>query len=113
MRSLVTPWIPNGTLNVYLASKHNDLTMLDRSRMVSRIPIASFLFSRLTQSWKLEDVSTGLQYCQFHIFYQDVLVTYHGCSALGACRARGYNRGEPGAAEVFMKANEPVGEYTD
>ncbi|KAG2747331.1 kinase-like protein [Suillus brevipes Sb2] len=41
--SLVTPWIPNGTLNVYLASKHNDLTMLDRSRM-------------------LEGVSAGLRY---------------------------------------------------
>jgi serine/threonine protein kinase len=43
LRSLVTPWIPNGTLNAYLASNHNDLTMLDRSRM-------------------LEDVSAGLQY---------------------------------------------------
>ncbi|KAG1886668.1 hypothetical protein F4604DRAFT_1900369 [Suillus subluteus] len=31
--SLVTLWIPNGTLNVYLASKHNELTMLDHSRM--------------------------------------------------------------------------------
>ncbi|KAG1889153.1 kinase-like domain-containing protein [Suillus subluteus] len=41
--SLVTPWIPNGTLNVYLASKHNDLAMLDRSRM-------------------LGDVSAGLRY---------------------------------------------------
>ncbi|KAG2040479.1 kinase-like domain-containing protein [Suillus americanus] len=41
--SLVTPWIPNGTLNVYLASKHNELTMLDRSRM-------------------LKDVSAGLRY---------------------------------------------------
>ncbi|KAG1835980.1 kinase-like domain-containing protein [Suillus subalutaceus] len=43
LRSIVTPWIPNGTLNVYLASKHNDLTVLDRSRM-------------------LEDVSAGLHY---------------------------------------------------
>ncbi|KAG1805439.1 kinase-like domain-containing protein [Suillus subaureus] len=33
-RCLVTPWIPNGTLNAYLASNHNDLTGLDRSRMV-------------------------------------------------------------------------------
>ncbi|KAG1902270.1 kinase-like domain-containing protein [Suillus fuscotomentosus] len=41
--SLVTPWIPNGTLNVYLVSRHNDLTVLDRSRM-------------------LEDVSAGLRY---------------------------------------------------
>ncbi|KIK48608.1 hypothetical protein CY34DRAFT_8177 [Suillus luteus UH-Slu-Lm8-n1] len=41
--SLVTPWIPNGTLNVYLASHYNDLTMLDRSRM-------------------LEGVSAGLRY---------------------------------------------------
>ncbi|KAG1764538.1 kinase-like domain-containing protein [Suillus occidentalis] len=41
--SLVTPWIPNGTLNVYLTSHHNDLTMLDRSRM-------------------LEGVSAGLRY---------------------------------------------------
>ncbi|KAG1848055.1 kinase-like domain-containing protein [Suillus subalutaceus] len=40
---LVTPWIPNGTLNVYLASQHNELTMLDRSRM-------------------LKDVSAGLRY---------------------------------------------------
>ncbi|KAG2141687.1 kinase-like domain-containing protein [Suillus bovinus] len=41
--SLVTPWIPNGTLNVYLTSKHNDLSARDRSRM-------------------LEDVSAGLCY---------------------------------------------------
>ncbi|KAG1876822.1 hypothetical protein C8R48DRAFT_329807 [Suillus tomentosus] len=54
--SLVTPWIPNGTLNVYLASRHNDLTVLDRSRM-------------------LEDVSAGLRYCQFHFFSQDAMVT--------------------------------------
>jgi serine/threonine protein kinase len=43
LRSLVTPWIPNGTLSAYLASNHNNLTLLDRSRM-------------------LEDVSAGLQY---------------------------------------------------
>ncbi|KAG2364638.1 kinase-like domain-containing protein, partial [Suillus spraguei] len=41
--SLVTPWISNGTLNAYLASNHNGLTMVDRSRM-------------------LEGVSSGLQY---------------------------------------------------
>ncbi|KAG1797319.1 kinase-like domain-containing protein [Suillus plorans] len=41
--SLVTPWIPNGTLNAYLASKRKHLTVLDRSRM-------------------LEDVSAGLRY---------------------------------------------------
>jgi hypothetical protein len=40
--SLVTPWIPNGTLSVYLVSKHKDLTMLDRSRMVSRAFITFF-----------------------------------------------------------------------
>ncbi|KAG1848091.1 kinase-like domain-containing protein [Suillus subalutaceus] len=43
-RCLVTPWIPNGTLIAYLASNHDDLTMLDRSRMV-------------------KDVSAGLCYC--------------------------------------------------
>jgi len=43
LRCLVSPWIPNGTLNEYLAFKHNDLTALDRSRM-------------------LEDVSAGLRY---------------------------------------------------
>ncbi|KAG2032696.1 kinase-like domain-containing protein [Suillus americanus] len=43
LRCLVSPWMPNGTLNVYLASHHNDLTPLDRSRM-------------------LEDVSAGLRY---------------------------------------------------
>jgi hypothetical protein len=53
---------------------------------------------------ELEDVIAGLRYCQFHIFSQDVLVTYHGCSALGACRAWGYNRGEPGAAGVFLES---------
>ncbi|KAG2343383.1 kinase-like protein, partial [Suillus weaverae] len=40
---LVSPWMPNGTLNTYLASNHNVLTVLDRSRM-------------------LEDVSAGLRY---------------------------------------------------
>ncbi|KAG2746853.1 kinase-like protein [Suillus brevipes Sb2] len=43
LRSLVTPWIPNGTLNVYLESKRNNLSMLDRSCM-------------------LEDVIAGLRY---------------------------------------------------
>ncbi|KAG1722540.1 kinase-like domain-containing protein [Suillus paluster] len=40
---LVSPWMPNGTLNVYLQSKHRYLTVLDHSRM-------------------LEDVSAGLRY---------------------------------------------------
>ncbi|KAG1819127.1 kinase-like domain-containing protein [Suillus subaureus] len=31
--SLVTPWIPNDTLNAYLASNHGDLTVLDHSHM--------------------------------------------------------------------------------
>ncbi|KAG1718024.1 kinase-like domain-containing protein [Suillus lakei] len=43
LRCLVSPWMPNGTLNDYLALKHDDLTALDRSRM-------------------LDDVSAGLQY---------------------------------------------------
>ncbi|KAG1781232.1 kinase-like domain-containing protein [Suillus placidus] len=43
LRCLVSPWMPNGTLNTYLASNHNVLTVLDRSRM-------------------LEDVSAGLRY---------------------------------------------------
>ncbi|KAJ8581855.1 kinase-like protein [Rhizopogon salebrosus TDB-379] len=40
---LVSPWMPNGTLHTYLESKHNNLTVLDRSRL-------------------LEDVSAGLRY---------------------------------------------------
>jgi hypothetical protein len=28
--------MPNGTLHTYLESRHNDLTVLDRSRLVSR-----------------------------------------------------------------------------
>ncbi|KAG1718022.1 kinase-like domain-containing protein [Suillus lakei] len=43
LRCLVSPWMPNGTLTAYLTSNHNDLTVLDRSRM-------------------LEDVSAGLRY---------------------------------------------------
>ncbi|KAG2116474.1 kinase-like domain-containing protein, partial [Suillus discolor] len=43
LRCLVSPWMPNGTLNEYLKSKHHDLTVLDRSRI-------------------LEDVSAGLRY---------------------------------------------------
>ncbi|KAG2367137.1 kinase-like domain-containing protein [Suillus spraguei] len=43
-RCLVTPWIPNGTLNIYLSSINDNLTLLDRSRMV-------------------KDVSAGLCYC--------------------------------------------------
>jgi hypothetical protein len=35
LRCLVSPWIPNGTLTAYLKSNHDDLTVLDRSRMVS------------------------------------------------------------------------------
>lgn len=33
LHCLVSPWMPNGTLNVYLVSNHNDLTILDRSRI--------------------------------------------------------------------------------
>jgi serine/threonine protein kinase len=43
LRCLVTPWMPNGTLTAYIKSNHNDLTILDRSRI-------------------LEDVSAGLRY---------------------------------------------------
>ncbi|KIK34492.1 hypothetical protein CY34DRAFT_639381 [Suillus luteus UH-Slu-Lm8-n1] len=43
LRCLVSPWMPNGTLTAYLISNRNDLTVLDRSRM-------------------LEDVSAGLRY---------------------------------------------------
>ncbi|KAG2047851.1 kinase-like protein [Suillus hirtellus] len=43
LRCLVSPWMPNGTLNAYLVSNHDHLTVLDRSRM-------------------LEDVSAGLRY---------------------------------------------------
>ncbi|KAG1722539.1 kinase-like domain-containing protein [Suillus paluster] len=43
LRCLVSPWMPNGTLNDYLESNHDDLTVLDRFRM-------------------LEDVSAGLRY---------------------------------------------------
>ncbi|KAG1842855.1 kinase-like domain-containing protein [Suillus subalutaceus] len=43
LRCLVSPWMPNGTLSVYLASNHSILTVLDRSRV-------------------LEDVSAGLRY---------------------------------------------------
>ncbi|KAG2742103.1 kinase-like protein, partial [Suillus brevipes Sb2] len=54
LRSLVTPWIPNGTLNAYLVSNHNNLTMLDRSRL-------------------LADVSAGLQYLHsMHIMHGDI-----------------------------------------
>ncbi|KAG1797527.1 kinase-like domain-containing protein, partial [Suillus variegatus] len=47
LHCLVSPWMPNGTLNAYLVSNHNDLTVLDRSRM-------------------LEDVSIGLRYLHSH-----------------------------------------------
>ncbi|KAG2122939.1 kinase-like domain-containing protein [Suillus clintonianus] len=43
LRCLVSPWMPNGTLNAYLTFNHDNLTVLDRSRM-------------------LEDVSAGLCY---------------------------------------------------
>ncbi|KAG1730104.1 kinase-like domain-containing protein [Suillus paluster] len=43
LRCLVSPWMPNGTLNAYLACNHQHLTVLDRSHM-------------------LEDVSAGLYY---------------------------------------------------
>jgi serine/threonine protein kinase len=36
-RCLVTPWIPNGTLNAYLASNHDVLTVVARSRMVKDV----------------------------------------------------------------------------
>lgn len=36
-RCLVTPWIPNGTLNTYLTSNHDDLTVLNRLRMVKDV----------------------------------------------------------------------------
>lgn len=39
LRCLVSPWMPNGTLTAYLTSNHDDLTVLDRSRMVSKVLI--------------------------------------------------------------------------
>ncbi|KAG0695364.1 kinase-like domain-containing protein [Suillus ampliporus] len=55
LRCLVSPWMPNGTLNAYLASNRvNELTVLDRSRM-------------------LEDVSAGLRYLHsVHIMHGDI-----------------------------------------
>ncbi|KAG2032692.1 kinase-like domain-containing protein, partial [Suillus americanus] len=51
---LVSPWMPNGTLNEYLASNHTDLTVLDRSRI-------------------LEDVGAGLRYLHsFHVMHGDI-----------------------------------------
>ncbi|KAG1717762.1 kinase-like domain-containing protein [Suillus occidentalis] len=35
LRCLVSPWMPNGMLTAYLTSNHDNLTVLDRSRMVS------------------------------------------------------------------------------
>ncbi|KAG2158176.1 kinase-like domain-containing protein [Suillus bovinus] len=46
LRCLVSPWMPNGTLSAYLASKHNDLTVLDRSHLDS-LPVASWRMSAL------------------------------------------------------------------
>ncbi|OAX32019.1 kinase-like protein [Rhizopogon vinicolor AM-OR11-026] len=43
MDCLVSPWMPNGTLHAYLKSRQNNLTILERSRL-------------------LEDVSVGLRY---------------------------------------------------
>ncbi|OAX32017.1 kinase-like protein [Rhizopogon vinicolor AM-OR11-026] len=43
MDCLVFPWMPNGTLSAYLKSRHNNLTVLERSCL-------------------LEDVSAGLRY---------------------------------------------------
>ncbi|KAG1730744.1 hypothetical protein EDB19DRAFT_1739763 [Suillus lakei] len=55
LRCLVSPWMPNGTLNAYLASHHNNLTVLDRSRMVSRSLITSFHFQNSPEvgSWRM------------------------------------------------------------
>ncbi|KAG2144221.1 hypothetical protein DEU56DRAFT_754290 [Suillus clintonianus] len=58
LHCLVSPWIPNGTLNTYLASNHN-LTHLDRSCM-------------------LKDVGAGLCYLTFgtvhlvHVMHGDI-----------------------------------------
>ncbi|KAG1898731.1 kinase-like domain-containing protein [Suillus fuscotomentosus] len=46
LRCLVSPWMPNGTLNAYLVSNHNDLIALDRSRMAN-ILIDNGGFARL------------------------------------------------------------------
>ncbi|KAG1812755.1 kinase-like domain-containing protein [Suillus variegatus] len=37
LRCLVSPWMPNGTLNTYLAYNHNTLTVLDHSRMLGGV----------------------------------------------------------------------------
>ncbi|KAG2362603.1 kinase-like domain-containing protein [Suillus spraguei] len=46
LRCLVSPWMPNGTLTTYLTSNHDNLTVLDRSRMVSEVLISIFLHSQ-------------------------------------------------------------------
>jgi serine/threonine protein kinase len=49
LRCLVSPWMPNGTLTAYLTSNHDDLTVLDRSRMVSSHS-HPFALARLNQN---------------------------------------------------------------
>ncbi|KAG2144217.1 kinase-like domain-containing protein [Suillus clintonianus] len=51
---LVSPWMPNGTLNNYLALNHNNLTVLDCLRM-------------------LEDISAGLRYLHLmSVMHRDI-----------------------------------------
>jgi hypothetical protein len=63
--------MPNGTLNVYLASNHNDLTILDRARLVSNSYDIISLFKTQSKSkaggcqrWtSLPWVSADLPWC--------------------------------------------------
>jgi serine/threonine protein kinase len=41
-RALVSPWMPNGTLNSYLNNEHETLSMMDRLRLVSFIHEAEY-----------------------------------------------------------------------
>jgi hypothetical protein len=71
LRCLVTPWMPNGTLTAYIKSNHNDLTILDRSRIVSNFHhILKSQDSLKVGSWRMS--ALDFVTVSFHLSSQDV-----------------------------------------
>ncbi|KAG1749418.1 kinase-like domain-containing protein [Suillus lakei] len=59
-RALVSPWMPNGTLDSYLKHVPETLSMMDRLRLVSSICEAEY--GNLLRLQQLKQITEGLQY---------------------------------------------------
>ena len=60
--SIVSSWMPNGTLMSYLQNDHVQKSLTKKYDLVS---LSSFIDPDLTNSRQLYNVADGLKYCQY------------------------------------------------